>query len=118
MSSEEDNILQYLIDMGIIVPLGYSDEIGQEMYKVTEDAEELFPEFVAEQTKELNETVFDLWNLDLIDIVFDDNGEPLVGLNKNSMDKEKIEAIENKDLRSAMYGILLAFIDKFGYDAE
>lgn len=116
MSSEEDSIVEYLIEMGVIIPLGYSDETGQEMYRVTEEAGELFPEFFEEQMKELNETVFDLWSLDLIDIVFDENGEPLVGLNKNSMDKEKIEAIENKDLRSAMYGILLAFVEKFGTD--
>lgn len=116
MPSEEENIIDYLIEMGIIIPLGYSDELGQEMYRVTDAAEEMFPEFFAEQMRELNETIFDLWNLDLIDIVFDDGGEPLVGLNKNSTDKEKIEAIENKELRGAMYGILLAFVDKFGKD--
>lgn len=113
---EEENIIQYLIDMGIIVPLGFSEEIGQELYKITDKAEEVFPEIVEEQQKQVNDAVFDLWNLELIDIVFDDNGDPLVGLNKNSLNREKIEAIENKDLQGAMYAILIAFADKFGHD--
>ena len=36
--SEEDDLIQFLIDMGVLKPLGYTDGDGQEMYMVTERA--------------------------------------------------------------------------------
>jgi hypothetical protein len=118
MSSEEESLIEKLIEMGIIIPLGFSEDHGQDMYMISDKAEEAFPELIQEQERYVNEAVFDLWNLDLVDIVFDDNGDALVGLNKNSTDKDKIEAIENDDLKRAMYAILLAFADTFGHSKE
>lgn len=115
---EDETLIEKLIEMGIIVPLGFSEEHNQDMYMITDSAETMFPELIQEQEKYINEAVFDLWNLDLIDIVFDDNGEPLVGLNKNSTDREKIERIEDDDLKKSMYAILLAFADTFGHSEE
>lgn len=114
--ADEEDLLQYLIDSGIIIPLGFNEEIGEDMYKISDKAQELFPDLLEEQSRYVNEAVFDLWNLELIDVVFDDNGDPLVGLNKNSLDRTKIEAIDNEGLQKAMYGILLAFAEKFGRD--
>jgi hypothetical protein len=48
----------------------------------------------------------------MLDIIFDDNGEPLVSLNKNSMNEEKIESIEDPSLRYEMYAIIQAFINR------
>lgn len=116
MSEQDDDLIQYLVDMGIIVPLGYSEEIGQDMYKITDKAQNVFPEIVEQQTSYVNDAVFDLWNLELIDVVFDENGDALVGLNKNSLDRGKVESIENEDLKKSMYAILIAFAERFGHD--
>lgn len=117
-NDEQESLISKLIEMGVIVPLGFSDETGQDMYVIADDAEEKFPKIIEEQEKYINEAVFDLWNLELIDIVFDDNGEPLVGLNKNSTDREKINNIEDDDLKRSMYAILLAFADTFGHSEQ
>lgn len=116
--NEEEDLVKKLVEMGVIIPLGFSEETGQDMYVISDKADDLFPEIIQEQEKYINEAVFDLWNLELIDIVFDDNGEPLVGLNKNSTDREKIESIESEDLKRSMYAILLAFADTFGHSEE
>lgn len=118
MDSEEQEILQFLIAMGIIEPLGFSEEHNEEMYRITEKAEDMFPGILDEQMSYINDAVFELWNLEMIDVVFDDSGEPLVGLNKNSLDREKIESIENDELRKAMNAILIAFADAFSRDKE
>lgn len=118
MDFEEEELIQFLVAMGIIEPLGFMEEHGQEMYKITDTAQEIFPEIVEEQMSYINDAVFDLWNLEMIDVVFDDSGEPLVGLNDNSLDRKKIEAIENEDLKKAMNAILLAFADSMGRNKE
>lgn len=118
MGSEDKEILDFLIAMGIIEPLGFSEEHNEEMYRITEKAEEIFPGIIDEQMSYLNDAVFDLWNLEMIDVVFDDNGEPLVGLNKNSLDKEKIDSIENEELKKAMNAILMAFADAISRGKE
>jgi hypothetical protein len=49
----------------------------------------------------------------MLDVTFGDDGEPLVGLNKNSTDPEKIEAIEDEGLRTQMYMIVSIFSSYF-----
>lgn len=114
MDFESDNIIKFLIDMGILIPLGFDEEIGQDMYLLSDDAKTFMPEVSEEHQMELNAAVFDLWNIDMLNVVFDDDGEPLIGLNENSLDKSKVEAIENEELKRAMIGILAAFADRFG----
>ena len=111
--SEEDDLIQFLIDMGVLKPLGYTDGDGQEMYIVTERAKEIFPELPEIQEKETNSAIFELWQMDMLDVRFDDNGDPLVALNKNSTNPDKVEMIEDESLRRQMYMILAAFLEHF-----
>lgn len=107
-----DDVIQFLIDMGVLKPMGYDESIGEEMYLITQDADDFIPGLFIEKEKRLNSAIFDLWQIDMLDIIFDDNGEPLVSLNKNSMNEEKIESIEDPSLRYEMYAIIQAFINR------
>lgn len=115
MSDEEkaEDIIQYLIEMGVLKPLGYDENVGDELFLVTEEAEQIMPEIPKMRERETNSAVFDLWQLGMLDVVFDDNGEPLVSLNKNSTDKDKIEAIEDENLKNNMYMFVAIFSEYF-----
>jgi len=115
MSEDEEanELIEFLVDMGVLRPLGYTDGDGQEMYMVTEKAEKIFPELPEMQERETNSAVFELWQIDMLDVRFDDNGDPLIALNKNSTNPEKVEMIEDESLRRQMYMILAAFLEHF-----
>jgi len=110
---DAQELIEFLINMGILKPLGYSEAMGDEMYLISEDAADLMPELPKMKQQELNSAVFDLWSLDMLDVTFGDDGEPFVGLNKNSTDPEKIEAIEDEGLRTQMYMIVSIFSSYF-----
>jgi hypothetical protein len=110
---EAQELIDFLIEMGILKPLGYSKEIGDEMYLISEDAAELMPELPKMKQEELNSAVFDLWKLDMLEVTFGEDGEPLIGLNKNSTNPEKIEAIEDEALKTQMYMIVSIFSSYF-----
>lgn len=115
--SEEDkevsDFIKFLVDMGVLKPLGYDVEIGEDLFIITDKAQELLPELTNAREKETNAAIFELWQRNMLDVIFDDDGSPLVSLNKNSTDKEKIEAIEDPDLKSQMYMIVQAFASHF-----
>lgn len=115
MSDDEkaEELVQRLIDMGVLKPLGYDDNVGDELFIVTDKAEEVMPEISKMREKETNSAVFDLWQIGMLDVVFDENGEPLVSLNKNSTDPEKIEAIEDQALKNNMYMFIAIFSEYF-----
>jgi hypothetical protein len=110
---EAQELIEFLIKMGILKPLGYNEELDDEMYLISDSAADLMPELPKMKQQELNSAVFDLWSLDMLDVTFGDDGEPLVGLNKNSTDPEKIEAIEDEGLRTQMYMIVSIFSSYF-----
>lgn len=115
MSDERDaqGLIDFLIQMGILRPVGYDENIGEEMYMMTDKASTFFPELPKMQERETNAAVFELWQRNMLDVVFDETGEPLVSLNKNSTDKNKIEAIEEEDLRRQMYMIVSIFTERY-----
>jgi hypothetical protein len=110
---EAQDLIEFLIKMGILKPLGYDKSIGDEMYLVSQETQNLMPELAKMQQQELNATVFDLWSIDMIDVTFGEDGEPMIGLNKNSTDINKIEAIEDEKLRNQMYFIVSIFSKYF-----
>lgn len=113
MTDESEEFMNYLIELGVITPI--NDEItgGETMYRLSEDAEFFLPGIMEEHRKMVNSSIFDLWTLDMISIEFDENGDPMVALNDNSLDIEKVEGIEDIELRQAMYTILVAFAEKY-----
>lgn len=112
--SEEDDIIKWLIEIGILKDLGYDEEIGDHLYYIEGENTDLFPEIMEEHQKDINEAIFDLWQLDMIDVAFDDFGDPLISLNKNSLDKNKIEQIEDPALKGKLKTIVEIFTQQFG----
>jgi len=110
---EAQELIEFLIKMGILKPLGYNEELDDEMYLISDDAAELMPELTKMKQQEINSAVFDLWRLDMLDVTFSDDGEPLIGLNKNSTNLEKINAIEDEELKNQMYMIVSIFYSYF-----
>jgi hypothetical protein len=76
-------MIEYLVEIGAL-EFVYVDENKDKIYRFTKDAKDLVPEIYSEHMKEFNNIIFSLWNKNLIDLVFDDNGEPLISINKNS----------------------------------
>lgn len=110
---EDKDLIKFLVDMGILKDLGYNEELGENLYYIDSKADEIFPQLKQEQMKSLNQSVFDLWELEMLDVTFDENGEPLIGLNKNSLDKQKIAAIEDEELRRQHIMIVTIFDEYF-----
>lgn len=113
---DEEQIIKWLVDLGIIEDLGYNEELGENMYHITSEAQEYFPQLKETHLKDINQHVFDLWQINMLDVTFDDKGEPLVALNKNSLDKEKIAQIQDPELKRQMIMIISAFDDYYGKD--
>ena len=114
MTEDDDELIKFLIDMGIIEPMGIGEGTKDELFYVTEKAQQSFPQLVEEQEKFINDAVFKLWQLGFLEVVFNDDGEVLVGLNENSTKLDEVGNIEDEELKKAMLGILLIFGEKFG----
>ena len=97
----EEELVQYLVSIGALEYV-FTDDDGEPIYRLTPEAKDLVPELYEEHMKDFNSVVFSLWSKDLIDIIFDENGEPLVGINENThnlemrkdLDKQEKEAIQ------------------------
>jgi hypothetical protein len=94
----DKEILEYLLSIGA-VEFVYKDQDGEEIYRFTKIAKELVPQIYNEHMKDFNAMIFSLWRKELIDIVFDEVGEPLIGINENSYNEEmqKDLSVEEKD---------------------
>lgn len=110
---DEEDIIKFLVDLGILKDLGYNEDFGDNLYYIKPEAKEVFPSLSRAQMQSINQSVFDLWELDMLNVMFDENGEPLIGLNENSLDEDKINAIENHELRKQHILIVSVFNQYF-----
>lgn len=110
---EYESYIDFLISLGVIKEVGKDPHDGQILYNFSDDAEDFIPGVGAMQMQELNSSIFELWKMELIDVAFDRNGEPLVALNENSISKEKIKNINDPELERTLRMIVWAFADKF-----
>jgi hypothetical protein len=92
----EEELIQYLLSIGAL-QFAFVDDHGEKVYRLTPEAKELVPTLYEEHIKDFNSTVFSLWNKGIIDIVFDENGEPLIGPNENSENKKKIKKLDKNE---------------------
>jgi hypothetical protein len=78
--SEEDlsNLILQLIEMGALEVRGYDSISNQFIYNLTPKCQEIMPDLFEEHFKMINELAFRLWNKDIIDLTFDNNGIPMV----------------------------------------
>lgn len=110
---EEESLIKWLVDLGILRDLGYNEIFGDHIYQIDDTANDFIPGLKEQHRLDVNQAVFDLWNLEMIDIRFDDDGEPLISLNENSTNTDKINSIEDEALRSQMLLLISIFNERF-----
>jgi hypothetical protein len=97
-SEEEiDRIIKDFIQRGWIEEAGIDKETGEPSYKITEMGKGAIPELYEESLSVYNMICFKLWEKNMINLTFDDKGMPLVALNKNSFDEEKIKLLADNE---------------------
>lgn len=90
-SEEEiDKIIQDYVKRGWLEEVGIDSETGEQSYRITEEGKRILPEMYEESIAVYNMACFKLWEKNMINLTFDDEGMPLVALNRNSFDEEKI----------------------------
>jgi hypothetical protein len=97
----EKEDIEYFLAIGAL-EFCYTNKDGEEIYKLTKEAKIIAPEFYYDQIKELNSVVFSLWNKGVIEVSFDDDGDPLIGLpenmgdflRNNDLEKEELDLVE------------------------
>jgi hypothetical protein len=75
---EYSELIQKLIDMGVLEVVGFDQKSNQFTYGITPKCQELFPELFDEHFKMINELAFKLWNAGHIEMAFDTDGTPMV----------------------------------------
>jgi hypothetical protein len=106
----EEELVEYLLSIGALEYV-FDDEDGEAVYRLTPDAKDLVPELYEEHIKDFNSVVFSLWNKNLIDVVFDEDGEPLVGINDNTTNQDMIKELDRQE-REAIQEILYVWKKK------
>ena len=106
----EDERVDFIVEMLIAnkaLELKSLDEDGNEVYRLTPECEELFPEFYQAHEQYVNALVSDLWQLGIVEIRFegDTSRETLVGISeygykkyleiRNTLEQEHIQIVEN-----------------------
>jgi hypothetical protein len=92
----DEETIEYLLEIGAL-EFDSVDESGENLYKFTKEAKDLVPEIYNEQMKDFNALVFSLWSKDLIDVCFDEAGEPLIGVNENSYDNNHYKKLSMEE---------------------
>lgn len=92
----DDELIQYLLSIGAL-EFVFIDKEGEHIYRLTPEARELVPDLYDEHMKNFTSSVFSLWSKDLIDVVFDEDGEPLIGINSNTENEELVSKLDDND---------------------
>lgn len=79
--NENDEMMEFLKSIGAVEEI----EGG---FRLTEAAKQTVPELVKKHESHFNNDVFSLWMNDMLDLNFDDNGEPMIDLSDISRDEE------------------------------
>jgi hypothetical protein len=86
--TDPDNFMEYLVEIGALEKIGYDEHTKQDIYRLTEMTDEFIPEFTEYFFSELNTEVFFLWQNEYVDIVFDEEGEPMVSPLEKAFDED------------------------------
>lgn len=99
---EAEHIIDSLIERGALEMTGV-DKDGDVIYRVTEKCKDLFPELYYEHMKQTDDIAFSLWQKDLVDIRFTDDGH-YISIAPNAAEKF-VEHIENltEDEKNVLY---------------
>lgn len=85
---DEQDIVEYLLSIGALEEAGTDADSGEPLYKLTKKSEEFIPEFTELFYQEFSNHVFFLWQKEFIDVIFDDEGEPMISPNEKAFDED------------------------------
>ena len=88
-NTEEVNaIIEHLLETGAMEVLGFDQHSETFTYKITDKCKEIYPELYEAHFSHVGELAMSLWQKEMIDIVFTDNG-PVVGITNEQFDFAK-----------------------------
>lgn len=85
---DEEDIVEYLLSIGALEEAGTDADSGEPLYKLTKKSEEFIPEFTELFYQEFSNHVFFLWQKEFIDVIFDEEGEPMISPNEKAFDED------------------------------
>jgi hypothetical protein len=104
--------LLHLLEIGALEFVSV-DENNEDVYRFTKNAKKLVPELYQEHMQEFSNVVFSLWTKNMLDVVFDEEGEPLISINEDSSDLKKIEQLD-LDEKEVLFEIVSSWEEKEG----
>jgi hypothetical protein len=110
MAGEMDkDDIEYFLSIGAL-EFSCVNERGEEIYSLTDKAREIAPELYLEQMKNFNEIIFSLWRKDILEITFDEDGEPMISITKG---KEEFDISDlDEEEQDIFEEILIAWNEK------
>lgn len=111
-----DDILEYLLSIGALEEAGFTAN-GDPLFRITEIADEFIPEFTQVFYEEFNNNVFVLWQKGFLDVVFDEEGEPMVSPMEKAYEENEWEQLDLEEL-FVLKQIVSVFEDQWYNDEE
>lgn len=92
----DEEMIQYLISIGALEYV-FDDEDGEPIYRMTPEAKDFVPDLYDDHIQDFNAMVFSLWTKDMIDVIFDEEGDPMVSINENSENKDLVKDLDREE---------------------
>jgi len=77
----DENMMEFLKSIGAI------EEVDEGSYRLTDEAQEFIPDVVKQHESQFNNDVFSLWINGMLELVFDEDGDPMIDLSADSRDE-------------------------------
>lgn len=104
-----DQLFNYLVEEGALELISIDPTSQEPLYRITPKCQEILPELYEEFQSETNETIFDLWQLGIVDMMFgDSNQEDKIKL---SQGWQSIFEEKQKELTSSHKNLVYNLID-------
>ena len=104
--NENEEMMEFLKSIGAVEEI----EGG---FRLTEAAKQTVPELVKKHESHFNNDVFSLWMNDMLDLNFDDNGEPMIDLSDISRDEEMQILLLTNQEKLTLEMIILQYDKRF-----
>ena len=97
----DNEMIEFLKSIGAI------EDAGDGNYRLTDAASEFVPEVVKTHEAQFNNDVFSLWMNGMLELVFDEDGDPMIDLSEDSrneeLKKERLTKQEASTLEMILY---------------